>query len=172
MKRRREGAHVDSLDQRCHREETMLTRRRMLSHIGAVGAASVALRAGTGFAAAPSTGKPPVNFDVPRGACDCHVHIFDPTHFPYFSGRLYTPPDALIDDLRSLQSALHFDRVVIVTPSVYGVDNAVTLNAVHELGARARAVAVIAKSFSAATLDQMAAAGVRGVRLNLETAGE
>ena len=60
---------------------------------------------------------------VPRGATDCHVHIFDPTRFPYFSGRLYTPPEATIDDLRALQSALHFDRVVIVTPSVYGVEN-------------------------------------------------
>jgi predicted TIM-barrel fold metal-dependent hydrolase len=167
-------AHVASLDERRDREKIMLTRhkltrRRMLSHIGA---ASFALKAGTSFAAAPSTVKTPVNFDVPRGACDCHVHIFDPGHFPYFSGRLYSPPEALIDDLRNLQSALHFDRVVIVTPSVYGVDNSCTLNAVHELGGRARGVAVIDASFSAAALDQMAAAGVRGVRLNLETAGE
>jgi predicted TIM-barrel fold metal-dependent hydrolase len=150
----------------------MLTRRRMLSRLGAAGAASVAFKAGSGFAAAPSTVKTPVNFDVPRGACDCHVHIFDPAHFPYFSGRLYSPPEASIDDLRGLQSALHFDRVVIVTPSVYGVDNSCTINAVRELGAHARGVAVIDTTFSAAALDQMAAAGVRGVRLNLETAGE
>ncbi len=150
----------------------MLTRRRMLSHMGAAGAACVALGADSGWAAAPSTVKTPVNFDVPHGACDCHVHIFDPVHFPYFSGRLYSPPEASIDDLRSLQSALHFERVVVVTPSVYGVDNSCTLNAVHELGARARGVAVIDKTFSAAALDQMAAGGVRGVRLNFETAGE
>jgi predicted TIM-barrel fold metal-dependent hydrolase len=43
---------------------------------------------------------------------------------------------------------------------------------VHELGARARGVAVIDKTFSAAALDALAAGGVRGVRLNLETAGE
>jgi predicted TIM-barrel fold metal-dependent hydrolase len=151
------------------RTRHMLTRRAMLSQIGAAG---VALKAGAGLAAAPSTVKTPVDFDVPRGACDCHVHIFDSVHFPYFSGRLYSPPEASIDDLRALQSALHFDRVVIVTPSVYGVDNSCTLNAVHELGARARGVAVIDKSISAAALDAMAAAGVRGVRLNLETAGE
>src|SRR5260370_33850558 len=150
----------------------MLIRRRMLSHMGAAGAASVALKAGAGFAAAPSTVKTPVNFDVPRGACDCHVHIFDPVHFPYFSGRLYSPPEASIDDLRSLQSALHFDRVVIVTPSIYGVDNSCTVNAVRELGTRARGVAVIDKSVSAAALDEMAAAGVPRRRLNLETAGE
>lgn len=150
----------------------MLTRRGILSRIGAAGAAGIALKSRAGFAAAPSTVKTPVNFDVPRGACDCHVHIFDPTHYPYFSGRLYSPPEASIDDLRSLQSALHFDRVVIVTPSVYGVDNACTVNAVRELGARARGVAVIDGSFSAAALDELAAKGIRGVRLNLETAGE
>jgi predicted TIM-barrel fold metal-dependent hydrolase len=150
----------------------MLTRRRMLSQMGAAGAASVAFGAGAGIAAAPSTVKTPVAFGVPRGACDCHVHIFDPTSFPYFSGRLYSPPEASIDDLHNLQTALHFDRVVVVTPSVYGVDNSCTLNAVRELGARARGVAVIDKTFSAAALDQMAAAGVRGVRLNFETAGE
>src|ERR1700731_1667737 len=132
MKRRRGRAPVADPDERRHREDIMLTRRAMLSRIGA---ASFAIKAGTGFAAAPSTVKTPVNFDVPRGACDCHVHIFDPVHFPYFSGRLYSPPEALIDDLRNLQSALPFARVVIVTPSVYGVDNSCTLNAVRELGA-------------------------------------
>jgi len=150
----------------------MFTRRAMLSRIGAAGAASLAIKPGIGFAAAPSTVKTPVNFDVPRGDCDCHVHIFDPVHFPYFSGRLYSPPEASIDDLRSLQSALHFDRVVVVTPSVYGIDNSCTVNAVRELGPQARGVAVIDKSVSAAALDAMAAVGVRGVRLNLETAGE
>jgi predicted TIM-barrel fold metal-dependent hydrolase len=114
----------------------------------------------------------PVDFDVPRGACDCHVHIFDPARFPYDAARRYTPPPASIAHLRSLQAALHFDRVVVVTPSVYGTDNACTVNAVRALGARARAVAAIDKSFSAAALDALAAAGVRGVRVNLETTGE
>jgi len=91
--------------------------------------------------------KTPVDFDVPRGACDCHVHIFDPARFPYEPGRVYTPPQALIEDLRNLQAALHFERVVVVQPSVYGFDNACTLDAVRALGARARAIAVIDRSF-------------------------
>jgi predicted TIM-barrel fold metal-dependent hydrolase len=172
IKRRRGRADVAGPDERRNREDIMLTRRAMLSHMGAAGAASATLRAGAGLAAAPSTVKTPVDFDVPRGACDCHVHIFDPVRFPYFSGRLYSPPEASIDDLRSLQSALRFDRVVVVTPSVYGIDNSCTVNAVRQLGPRARGVAVIDKSVSAAALDEMAAAGVRGVRLNFETAGE
>ena len=121
----------------------MLTRRRMLSQLGAAGAAIAALRTSIGFAAAPSTVKTAVNFDIPRGACDCHVHIFDPAGFAYASNRVYTPPEATIADLRELQAALHFERVVIVTPSIYGTDNSCTLDAIRQLGARARGIAVI-----------------------------
>jgi predicted TIM-barrel fold metal-dependent hydrolase len=121
---------------------------------------------------AASTVRTVVDFDIPRGACDCHVHVFDPAHFPYDSERIYTPPEASIDDLRNLQTALHFDRAVVVAPSVYGTDNSCTIDAVRQLGARARGVVVIDKSITAAALDDMAAVGVRGVRLNLESAGD
>jgi hypothetical protein len=40
--------------------------------------------------------------------------------------------------LRALHQALHMDRVVIVQPSVYGTDNACTLDAIKLLGSRAR----------------------------------
>lgn len=110
-----------------------------------------------------------VDFDIPSGACDCHVHVFDPATFPYDSARTYTPPPASIDDLRRLQTALRFDRVVVVAPSVYGTDNSCTIDAISRLGARARGVVVIGKSITAAALDDMTAAGVRGARLNLET---
>src|SRR5215475_1045116 len=150
----------------------MATRRTML-FAGVAAGASLALRNGNAHAAAPGTVKTPVDFDVPRGACDCHVHVFDPARFPYFSGRVYTPPEATADDLLALQRQLHFDRVVVVQPSVYGVDNACTLDAIKKLGpARARGVAVIDKTISQSQLDDMAAAGVHGVRLNFETAGE
>lgn len=151
----------------------MLTRRGMLSGTMAAGGSLAAPRIGDAHAAAASTVKTPVNFDVPRGACDCHVHVFDPAKFPYFSGRVYTPPEATADDLLNLQNMMHFDRVVIVQPSVYGVDNACTLEAMKKLGvARARGVAVIDKTISAGQLDDMAGAGIHGVRLNFETAGE
>lgn len=118
---------------------------------------------------AASTVRTRVDFEIPRGACDCHVHVFDPAHFLYDSGRIYTPPEASIDDLRSLQTALHFDRAVIVAPSVYGTDNSCTIDAVRRLGERGRGVVVIDKSVTPAELDDMAAAGVCGVRVNLET---
>src|SRR5438874_1216516 len=72
-----------------------------------------------------------VSFDVPAGACDCHVHIFgDPQRYPFFAGRVYTPETATVQELRALHEALHIDRVVIVQPSVYGTDNSCTLDAV------------------------------------------
>jgi predicted TIM-barrel fold metal-dependent hydrolase len=60
-----------------------------------------------------------------------------------------------------------------VQPSVYGDDNACTLDAIKKLGpARARGIAVIDKTISQGQLDDLAAAGICGVRLNFETSGE
>ena len=113
----------------------------------------------------------PPAFEVPRNACDCHIHIFGPVEeFPYSSKRLYTPGDASIDDLKALHRALHIDRVVIVYPSPYGTDNACTVNAVRKRSARG--VAVIEDSTSARELADMHAASIRGVRVNLESYGE
>ena len=76
-------------------------------------------------AAQPST---PVNFDIPAGACDCHTHIHpDPAKFPFFAGRVYTPELASPEEMTALHKALHMERVVIVTPSIYGPDNSATL---------------------------------------------
>jgi predicted TIM-barrel fold metal-dependent hydrolase len=112
-------------------------------------------------------------FEVPRNACDCHTHIFGPDErFPLSDHRLYTPGPASIDDLTALHRALHIERVVIVHPSPYGVDNSCTLDALHKLGNRARGVAVIDDTITRTMLEDMHAAGVRGVRVNLESYGE
>jgi predicted TIM-barrel fold metal-dependent hydrolase len=118
--------------------------------------------------------KTPVTFDVPAGACDCHVHVIsDPAEFPFAPDRVYTPPVATADELLELQRLLHLDRVVVVQPSIYGTDNSATLDGMRRLGrARARGVAVIDEQTSAAALDDMARAGIVGIRVNLETVGE
>ena len=65
-----------------------------------------------------------VNFALPEGACDCHTHIHgDAARFPLFAGRLYTPGLALPEEMAALHKALGIQRVVIVTPSIYGSDN-------------------------------------------------
>ena len=148
----------------------MITRRDVLLGSMAAGAAALVPKSLTAGASQPSTA---VNFAVPAGACDCHTHIFgDPGRFPFWSGRTYTPETASVAEMRALHRALHTDRVVIVNPSVYGADNACTLDAVKQLGPGARAVAVIDEKTSDARLDEMGNAGVRGIRLNFETFGE
>jgi predicted TIM-barrel fold metal-dependent hydrolase len=105
-------------------------------------------------------------------ACDCHTHIFgDPAKFPFFAGRTYTPPTALPAEMSKLHAALHIERVVIVTPSVYGTDNSATLYGMKARGPNARGVAVIDDKTPAAELDRLTKAGIRGMRLNLATGG-
>jgi predicted TIM-barrel fold metal-dependent hydrolase len=144
-----------------------MTTRRMMMQAAALGAA--AMTVGPARAATPTAPA----FEIPAGACDCHVHVFpDPARFPFFAGRSYTPPVATAADLLQLQRALKLDRVVIVQPSVYGTDNRATLDGIRELGPqRARGVAVIDGSATPAQLEELHQAGIRGVRVNLETAG-
>ncbi|MBR0970952.1 MULTISPECIES: amidohydrolase family protein [Bradyrhizobium] len=120
-------------------------------------------------AAQPAT---PVNFDVPAHACDCHTHIHgDVEKFPFFAGRVYTPEPASPEEMAALHKALHVERVVIVTPSVYGTDNSSSLFGMKARGANARGVAVIDDNTTEAQLDAIQADGFRGIRINLATGG-
>ena len=103
-------------------------------------------------------------------ACDCHVHIFGPpARYPFSPERKYTPPQAGVGELLALQVKLELERVVIVQPSPYGTDNRCLLDALQQLGGRARGVVVIDHNTS---LIPMHGSGVRGVRINLQTGGE
>lgn len=109
---------------------------------------------------------------LPPGACDCHVHLLGPAdEFPFVPDRVYTPGEASEAGLLALHERLGIARVVIVQPSVYGTDNHRTLAGLRRLGRRARAVAVIGPETPEAELEAMHGAGVRGVRVNIATAG-
>jgi len=146
----------------------VLTRREVLA--GAVAAGALLRRRLA--SAQPSQPVTAVNFAVPAGACDCHTHIHgDPAAFPLFAGRVYTPEVALPDQMAALHKALGLQRVVIVTPSIYGTDNSATLFGMKARGNDARGVAVIDDKTPDAALDAMGRAGIRGIRLNLATSG-
>jgi predicted TIM-barrel fold metal-dependent hydrolase len=146
----------------------MLTRRAILLASVAAGAAMTNQNA-FAKAAQPSTA---VNFDVPAGACDCHTHIHaDPAKFPFYGGRVYTPELASPEEMSALHKALHIERVVIVTPSVYGPDNSATTFGIKARGPTARGVAVIDDKTSESDLDALQRDGFRGIRLNLATGG-
>jgi predicted TIM-barrel fold metal-dependent hydrolase len=146
----------------------MLTRRSMMLASIATGAI-MNTRTVLAKAAQPST---PVSFDIPAGACDCHTHIHgDPEKFAFFAGRVYTPEPASPEEMSALHKGLHIERVVIVTPSVYGPDNSATLFGIMARGATARGVAVIDDKTPESDLDTMNKQGFRGIRLNLATGG-
>jgi predicted TIM-barrel fold metal-dependent hydrolase len=150
----------------------MLSRRQVLIGAGVSLAAALVRRAPPVLASA-SQPTAPVNFEVPAHVCDCHTHIFgDSSRFPFAASRIYTPEPASVDEMRALHRTLHTDRVVIVQPSVYGTDNSCTLDAIRQLGSSARGVAVIDDKTPQTALDEMDRAGIRGIRINLETVGQ
>ncbi|MDQ0512926.1 amidohydrolase family protein [Ancylobacter amanitiformis] len=109
---------------------------------------------------------------IPRGACDCHVHLFGPAQsYPFAAQRVYTPGDATEYQLDAMHKRLGIDRVVLIQPSVYGTDNARLLAGLARLGPRARAIAVLDGRISDAELEDLDRAGVRGVRVNAATHG-
>lgn len=105
---------------------------------------------------------------APEGSCDSHFHIFGPYgRFPMSASRPYTPPPALIAHYLDMAGTLGLTRRVVVQASVYGTDNAVTMDAVAQFGHdNARAIVVVDEHASAAELRRMADAGAVGVRFN------
>lgn len=115
---------------------------------------------------APAKPRPtPPRHRAPAGSCDCHFHVFGPyDRFPLDAGRPYTPPEASVEHYADTAAVLGLERRVIVTASVSGTDNAVTMDAVGRLGrARSRAIVVVD---DASDLEALAAGGAVGVRFN------
>jgi predicted TIM-barrel fold metal-dependent hydrolase len=106
-------------------------------------------------------------FVVPPLACDAHCHVFGPAvRFPYAPARRYTPEDKPKEVLAALHARLGLDRAVIVQASCHGTDNRAMVDALRWAPERYRGVAMIDDATPEAELDDMAAAGVRGIRFN------
>ncbi|MFZ4286751.1 amidohydrolase family protein [Variovorax sp. HJSM1_2] len=105
---------------------------------------------------------------LPALACDAHMHIFDPRFAasPHWTRQ---PPNAPVAAYRLLQERLGTSRAVVVTPSTYGSNNSCMLDALAQLGDRARGVAVVGADVSEAQLEELVRQGVRGLRVNFVT---
>ena len=82
-------------------------------------------------------------------------------------------PNARVPDYRLLQRRIGTSRSVVVTPAPYPAsvaDNKVTLDAITELGAGARGVAIISPTMTDAELKTLAAGGICGIRFSLALA--
>ncbi len=104
----------------------------------------------------------------PPGTTDCHVHVYGPDAlYPVAATRAFDVPEALPSTLRTLHDVLGVDRLVLVQPSGYGVNNQRHLDAMAELGRSARMVAALRADVSDVELERMHEAGVRGIRYNI-----
>ena len=106
-------------------------------------------------------------FKLPAGAVDAHCHVFGPgAVFPYAPERKYTPCDASKEQLFALRDHLGFDKNVIVQATCHGSDNRALVDALKASKGKARGVATVNRQVSDAELQDMHAAGVRGIRFN------
>lgn len=109
---------------------------------------------------------------LPAGACDCHVHVVAPqADYPMLADRHYTPGPASADALRAHLQRLGLAHAVIVQPSIYGSDNRLLVDSLLAFDGAARGVAVADEDISDAALARLHDAGVRGLRVNLESTG-
>lgn len=102
--------------------------------------------------------------------CDTHMHFYD-RRYPTSSAAVLRPPDAMVADYRAVQMALDLERVVIVQPTTYGLDNSCQLDAMAVLGDAARAVVVVDASVADTELRALTDAGVRGARFHMLPGG-
>ena len=106
-------------------------------------------------------------FKLPPGSVDAHCHVFGPgSEFPYAPERKYTPCDAPKAQLFALRDHLGFERNVIVQATCHGADNRALVDALRASGGRSRGVATVRRSVTDTELEELHAAGVRGVRFN------
>jgi D-galactarolactone isomerase len=144
-----------------------IIRRRTFLAAASAALFSAGLREARADAAPNSTGSEVAKLKAPPNATDCHMHIYDP-RFADTNPRPGLPQiKATVADYRLLQKRTGTTRVVVVTPRNYGTDNRVTVDALSQLGASARGVAVVHPSVTDAELKALGAAGIRGIRFSL-----
>lgn len=122
----------------------------------------------------PTAPLPPAAIDhpvkAPLNACDTHVHLMaSPDELPLFDGRPEDPAQsyaAYLADYRAHLAALGITRGVIVQSIFYGTDNAVTVNAVRDMGTGFKGIGLLPDDATDADLDQFVDWNLAGVRLN------
>lgn len=98
---------------------------------------------------------------------DTHAHIFR-QDLPMAPNRRYSPHyDALVEQYLGHLERNGLSHGVLIQPSFLGTDNSFMLDALRRYPQRLRAVAVVDADVGEAQLDELAEAGVVGIRLNL-----
>ena len=108
---------------------------------------------------------------APPGACDTHMHFYDPRYPTAPTALMAGPAWANVAAYREVQARLGLGRVVIVQPTTYGTDNGPTLDAMAAIGAAARAIAVVDRDVADAELERLTKLGCRGARFQIRPGG-
>lgn len=114
-----------------------------------------------------NTGPSKPRFKLPPNAVDAHCHVFGPgAAFPYAPERKYTPCDASREQLFALRDHLGFAKNVVVQATCHGADNSAMVDVLKRADGKARGIATVRRSITDQELQDLHAAGVRGVRFN------
>jgi len=103
---------------------------------------------------------------TPPGACDTHMHIYEPGYALRAEAAHASQPSTL-NHYREVRKKLGLTRTVIVQPSGYGTDNTCTLEAMAKLGEAARGVAIVDPEAPDAEIERLTKLGIRGIRYHM-----
>jgi predicted TIM-barrel fold metal-dependent hydrolase len=103
---------------------------------------------------------------LPKGAVDCHAHIFDrPDRYGFSKDLKYSPPVCPREDWLALHKALGVERGVQVHGSPYGFDNSITEDFLKVHHGRFVGIAAVSPSWTKKDIEKLDLAGFRGARL-------
>ncbi len=121
----------------------------------------------TDTAALPIRPTSAPGWQLPERACDSHAHIFGPfDRFPTAADAAYEAAPAPVEAYVAMLDALGATRGVLVQAAPYRDDNAALLDALRRFPAQLRGIAVASPAAADATLVELAAAGVCGLRFS------
>ena len=113
-----------------------------------------------------SSGTSRPRYRAPGNACDSHIHIYD-ARFKMKWPNLRAVDNASVAEYRLLQMRNGTMRTIVVQPAAYGTDNAVTLDAIEQLGQEnARGIAVLHPTVTDTELIALNKGGIRGIRFS------
>lgn len=120
---------------------------------------------------APPRGASAPQEKAPDGAVDTHIHMLAGCDEFTLSPKRVEDPAPLdmggfLAAYGAQCDALGIRRTVVVHSILYGTENAVTIDAVRRLGPDARGIGLVPDGADENTLDSLAEAGIKGVRLN------
>ena len=108
-------------------------------------------------------------FEEPK--IDCHVHVLDPTRFPYQANTHYAPAGQEVGtptQFEHLMDAYGTRCALLVGPnSGYGLDNSCMLDTIARGQGRYKGVAVVRNDVTLEELESLKGAGVLGVAWNV-----